>query len=353
MAANVVQMKLISSTGEFSFDDYEPPIVGRRIDHVRKGDQGHSRQQVNITLNGFFEGNNHKEIVDKYEKLKKVVECNDAILYYHDGAREVINKRVYLDAIAEPESWKFYDGFYSVNLHYFEEPTYDATQLGITASYSSSAGPYNFDHAPFISFGSTPNRDNHRGLRTSLGGTIIQPTVDIRLDGFLTAANHAALMVKKAALEAAFSQDGTLNYGSLSMRLFVERVEFGSTFPRDYIDFGISAKFEAPGIREFSATRTFSRLHRNPKIRMRPFCGNPLVRLLSISGQEIGYYMKAKGDSITECRNFLSQEAQLYVFGGGVEQPGGTEVENINEISLTLNFRKFHSFPIVDNVPNT
>jgi hypothetical protein len=351
---NPVILKITSSRGEFNFHEYDIPIIGRRADRVRKGDQGHSRQQISMTMTGWFLGNSHAQIQEKYEKLRNVLNANDATIYYFDGARVVINSlRAYIDNLNEPESWKQYDGFYNINLHYFEQPTYDAGLLGITASYSSSAGAYNFETPPIITYASTINREHYRGYRTTPGGTTLQPTIDLRLEGFLTANNHADLVAKSQALEVAFQKDGTLNYGNLSMRLFIERFEIPPVFPRDYLDYAITAKYEPVGVYDFVCSRSFSRLHRHPKIRERPYCGNPQVTLLSISGQEVSYNMKARGNSITECRNFLSQEAQLYVFQGGVELPGGTESENPQEISVTVSFRKYHRTPIFSNLPNT
>jgi hypothetical protein len=347
-------LKLTSSLGEFDFLQHRVPLFNRRIGMVRMNEQGPSMRRIDCTLNGFFPGNKNDEVMAKIESLINILKSNQVQLLYNDGVRDIVNRQVWVADYSDPSEWKSYVGNYAINLYYFEDAVQPAGE-SIAVSYVTDSANYVFDIAPTISHAIKATRSSHRQSRKTPSGVDIGDTMQITLQGFLRGISAADLETKRQTLLNAFSKDGTLNYGSLTIaNVRIAERDIPQVFPMDHLDYSIKLMYDSPtGIVEFSATREFSRIHANPIIRDRPYCGSPFVQLLSSSGQTVNYNMKIVGYDITSIRNLLNNEASLMVFPSGVELPGGKELWDENEVSVTLQFSKYHATPVLANLGGT
>lgn len=57
----------------------------------------------------------------------------------------LLQPSVYVEGFTDPVDWKQYDGEYTLTLYYFDEHTHPTGDLGIAASYVTTAGTYTFD----------------------------------------------------------------------------------------------------------------------------------------------------------------------------------------------------------------
>lgn len=344
---------IVSTKGQFAFADYDLPLVTRRVTNNRKTDQGHSRRVVSINLDGFFTGNKHSDVVDKYQKLKNILDVNDAKITYNDGSNNILyDKTVYIDSLNEPQSWKQYSGDYSIAMHYHEEIDNNSTGLGIIASYVSEDGTYTFSPVPLWSRGKKPGRNNWRQSLTTFNGKTIGGDVNIKLQGILVADEHVNLHKKIVELENKFSKDGTLNYGSFSNAVKVSNVNIGSVFPRDYCEYSIDLNYnsEVDGVHMLSTKRTFSRTTLQPKIRERPFCGDRIIQLFNTSGQRATYRVRLRSSTVDQARSLLADELANLVTSGGIEMDGGSEEWDYDSATVSVTIVKYHSTPILSNI---
>lgn len=358
-------IKLTSQAGEIEFSatsGREPPIVGRRLEYNRaQTDQGSSYQRVLTDLAGFVEGNNHTQITTKLDEIRSILESNEVTLYYHDGAREVINEKVWVDNFAEAAEWKEFFCNYTISLHSFRNSNH-ADQF--TVSYAPTVNPlsnpaYVFESAPSIARAFKPNRKNMRVPQLTPSGVDLGDMVELTLEGHLMASTPQDLEAKRVALCAALRKDGQLNYGDFyTVNARAIDVTIPSVYPKTYLNYSIKLGYDSgDGVSELEISREWSRLHYNPLIKEYPYCPNqlPTVQLRNVSGQVINYTMRAVGYDTPALWNFLANEASFVVAAGGTEMPGGTQAEIIygGEPAVMARFSKFHREAVFGNLDNT
>lgn len=356
MAISPAIIKLRSTTigMDYVFEPEELPLISRRIDSQHLDDQGPSFRRINVTLNGFFYSNSLHENMLKYADLLSVLKSNEIKLTYTDGVNTIYDGMVWVDDYTDPSEWKQYKGTYSINLHYFETSDQPNADLGIIASYVSAGGTFTFNPPPLLDIGAkrTPY---WRASDFTPSGLPITREGEIHLDGFMTAANHTALMGLRQQLFNACSMAGVLNYGAFSAYAPVVELKCPSVFPRLKCPFQMALKYNIGfGVRRLETSRSIPRVHNNPLIRERPQCGLPPdVRELGQSGQEIRFNFVIEGDDMPTLRAILATEASYAIYPGGIELPGGTQEESDAAMSISLNIVKFYPIPIIPNLAGT
>jgi hypothetical protein len=352
-------MQFTSSLGNFQFAGDEMPLLSRRIEYQRHGDQGYGNRKINCDLQGFFDRNNHFDIMQAYTSLINIIKANDAMFLYSTSSsagsvKEIINKRVYLDGYADPADWKEYQGDYTLAFHYFEPADFSIADLGIAVSYQTTVGLYTFVQPPFWQASIKPNRTSWRAPRFTPSGKPISSEATITLTGQLTTAGgHPDLKAQVEDLRNAFQLDGTLNYGSWSNAVRVETIDIPQTFPRDYCEFSLALKYDLQDVYNFQSTRSFSRLHAFPKIKEYPWCGTRRIQTFFPSAQTVRYYISIQAASISAARSLLANEALALITPNGIEMEGGVEEWNDTDLSVTLTCTKFYDPPILNNLANT
>lgn len=355
---NPVTMQFSSAKGNFIFPKDEMPLLGRKIEYMRQADQGHSNRKINCDMNGFFDRRNHADIMAAYKSLIEIIKCNDAEFVYTTTdslgvTADIIRKRVYIDSYTDPAEWKEYQGEYSINFHYFEQPDFAIADLGIAASYQTAAGLYTFAIPPNWQHSLKPSRSSFRASRFTPAGGVLSSEATITLTGTITGNSHSEMKTKIDELRDAFKLDGTLNYGAWSNAVRVDSVDIPQTFPRDYCNFSLSLKYDLTNIYAFKSTRSFSRIHGFPKIKEYPYCGTRRVQTFYPSAQTVRYSIHIQSSSIASCRSLLANEAFILITPGGIEMEGGTEDWDDTDLSVTLNCTKFYDPPLLGNLPNT
>lgn len=350
-----VSLSITSPVGTYNFADAskEMPMIGRTVSWIRLDEEGPSYRRINLSVQGFFEGITHSDVVSKYQALLAVLVANDCTLTYNDGATDIINaKRVYVEGFTDPADWKQYDGEYTLTLYYFDSHTHPTADLGIAASYVTTAGTYTFDPPPLWGRSITPRQDTNASLVT-LSGAAIGSLASIDLSGFLTADSHANLKTKMDALQSAFSLDGTLNYGGFTQAVKTGPVVFPQSYPRLNVNYNITLTYNVNQIITLDLQRDFSRIHSHPTIVERHFCASRRILFGNSSGQYVRYSGRIQADTINNARTLLATEMALFVIGGGIEMEGGSQRENPRNASIDIDFVKFYSVPVLANMANT
>jgi len=349
-------LKLITTNGgEFDFTsedhDYDAPLITRTVEFVRASDQGPiMRRKFVITLSGFFRGNNHHEVVEKYQLLIAALADSTARLIYNDGVDEIIdNEYVYIDGYNEPEDWKQYDGRFAINLHYFEK-TDSNNDFNMTARYSSQSGVFNFTPVPHWSRQLAPTRGDSNQNRTSKAGSLIASQGTIVLRGQFQGDNEGEIYQQIEDLRNALKRDGTLTYGSLIVPVYAGVLSMPEHFPHNYCEYTVTFKYYTNTFYSLSMKRGFSRLHRNPKITELLYCNEIMVQERSQSGQTVSYDIEIESDTIFNARQLLAAEVEAVLIPGGVELPGGTETWEDNRIAVSLSFKRYHKTPVLSNI---
>lgn len=352
-----VSLSISSPVGSYDFADAskEMPLIGRTVGWIRQDDEGPSYRRINVTIQGFFEGLTHADVVAKYQALLAILVANDCVLTYNDGATNVINaQRVYLEGFTDPPDWKQYDGEYTLTMYYFEAHTHPTADLGIAATYVTTSPPvtYTFDPPPLWGRSIIPRQDPNAPL-LSPAGAAIGSLATIDLSGFLTATSHAALKTKMDDLQNAFLADGTLNYGSFSQAVKTGPVVFQQSYPRLNVNYSITLTYAINEIITLDLERDFSRLHSHPAIIERHFCGTRRILFGNSSGQFVRYNGTIQASTIANARSLLATEMALFIIPGGIEIEGGSQRENIRNASINLDLTKFYSVPVLANMANT
>lgn len=353
-----VLMKLVSATGTFIFDTARMPLFDRRLEYMRLSDQGYGGRRVNCSLNGFIQGNRHKEVIEKYQALLAIVKANNALFTYQVDDLVIINQQVYFDDYEEPADWKEYEGDYNLTFHYFEVPNHSMAELGITASYSPTSGPlsggiYTFDPVPLWGGSKKNNREDWRSSIVTPSGQRIADEITVTLTGRLHATNEATLRGKLNTLSSFLDYGGVLNYGSWSSTVRVEDFQIPPTFPRDYCDYSITFKYDTAGVIEFRSRRQYSRLHAFPKITELPYCNTRRIQLFGPSPQTVNYFISVRAMTLAIARSQIASEVANLVISGGIELEGGSEAHDDTRNTVTLNFTKFYSNPVLANLAGT
>ena len=357
----VATIKLISQAGTLEFSaaqGKEPPIVGRRLEYQRQSDQGSSYQRVVTDLSGFVEGVNHAAITAKLDEIRSFLEYNQLQLYYHDGARVVIdNEKVWSAGMTEAGEWKEFYGDYTISLYSFRNSNH-ADQFQVSyAPVSGSA--YMFESAPAITRAFKPNRKNMRTPRLTPGGIDLGDMVELTLEGHLAAATPEDLEAKRVALTDALRTDGQLNYGGFyTVNARAIEVNIPSVYPQTYLNYAVKIGYDTgDGVTELELSREYTRLHYNPLIKEYLYCPGkiPTVELRNLSPQTVNYTMRAVGYDTAALWNFLANEASFIVIPGGTELAGGSQAEIIygGEPAVMARFSKFHPVGVLGNLLNT
>lgn len=341
------EIKFTSDVGEFPFAETRLPMLTRRHTNVRGNEQGGAYRKIDVTLSGYFTGESHSALKQKYETLCNVLAANVATLYYHDGTREVINQQVHIDSVSDPTFKKQFILDYTINCYYYKEVNQAG---GITASYSSDAGSFPFPITPAWEFTDSPNRDHPLSPTTTLAGLDMGSIVHVTLTGTVYGDSASALETKRQSLMTALSKDGTLNYGDFSAAVKVGAKRIPSVTPLNFFNYSIDFDYFAPGLVEFKATRSISRTHSNPIVRENPSCGTAYVLQRSSTGQYIDYHIRAGGSSLSDIRSRLETELSYLVVDGGVEMPGGRETQEHYPPSVDCSFTKYYTTPVISNL---
>lgn len=374
--ANNVLMQFYSSTGTYTFDGDHMPLFSRRVDYMRPLDQGYGGRKMLCTLSGFFDGQQHTDIVSSYQQLLKVIKCNDVKFTYKGDAGPlndmITEKRVYMDDYSEPTDWKEYQGDYNLAFHYFEEPNANTADLGIIAKYQPKLHPrqtdpsksevyvsdgdpaeYTFDPVPYWDCRLSSNREDWHGDKVSAYGRPISNEMTVTLSGRLHSDTHDNLKKKIDALHKAFEYDGQLAYGGFINDVKVVEVSIPTTFPRDYVDYQIVLKYNTTGIIKFISKRRIARRHNFPKITELPWCNTVRVQQFQPLGQQVNYYMQVQATTLALAKTYMANEASMIVVPNGIELDGGTHEEDDNNNTVTLSFSKYYTSPIQQNITNT
>lgn len=357
--------------------DFAPnfPLVGRQIQSVRGNeDSTGGIRRVQVTLRGFFLGNEHKDLYVKYLALQAAISTGAVDFVYTDsgstanpGVLKIYNGRVYIDSLSEPEDWKMYDGEYTIAFHYFEK--YTSNDLITNASYTGSAGTINFSPCPTWSHNIKPHKASSRQSRLAPSGAKVGSVGTISLHGKLVNSSlHGAgtsfpavnpdpttLMTEMARWENILHQggsttDGTLNYGAFSKAVIFEEISWGAGIPNESIDYEAKFTYDLEAIIELSVKRSYSRINFQPQIDELRYCNARLIRLGNISGQEVTYTVKLRADTISHARSLLATELAVLVTAGGIEMPGGVETWDEDNRSVDVTIKKFHNFGILSNI---
>ena len=338
-------------------DNGNLPLVERRIINERRLTEGASTRTRSFNLSGFFTGDTHDEVMQKFNLLHAICSDNTVFVSYTDGVNIILqDQMMYVDSINEPGDWKQYIGDYQIEMHYREEPLNNANDLIIAASYIPDDAPvYNFELPPFWKSSTAPSRRDTNQRRSSPAGERIGDNVEVTLTGSLTAANPQALKVKMDTMTAAFQADGILNYNNWSNKVrVVSAPVFDESFPTQVVRYTITLSYNNAKIHSMSSKRTITRIHQFPKIRDRIYCNNRKITLFDLkSGQTITYSISIKADDTQIARTILINEVANMIHPNRVEMPGGTEDQDDDSGTVSIKVIKFYDKPIYDNIDLT
>ncbi len=357
-------MTLTSTNGGlFTFADL--PLISRGVAYMRRHPSVPTdRKKISVVLSGFFTGNTHAEIMDQYEALKAVVSDSKVAWVYNDGVSEIANGPVYIESYSEPSSWKQYEGDYRLTFSYYEK---QSTPFPFVVSFVKTGGSPTLTFSPIPVWARVikPNKMSTTGRTLTPAGENIGSEVTINLQGSivdtsLSADDPAAtsanvILAQQNTFEAALENfgtgvSGTLNYGPFSQTCYVESFGFAPGSLQDYTDYDIVLKYFTEAVMKLSATVSYDRIHNNPKIEERPYCGDRRITFGNVSGQVVNYSIKLWADSIVNARNLLADEVATLVAGGGIELPGGIELWNYDTASVAVTIKKFHDAYILANL---
>lgn len=368
-----VEIKLTSSIGEFNFNNYDMPLISRSVAYNKRIDsQPVARRRINVTLNGFFTGDSHGDICEKYIELKNILSADKAEWFYRapkldsNGAFsewiEIADGPVYITGLNEPEDWKEYDGIYSISFYYFEKITPDNP---FEVTFVNDVGTITFNPIPPWVHKIKKNR-KIPGSGLSPSGASIGSEGSISLNGHIVDSNlslnsgpadsdQSALWTSINTMQnilMASKEDatGTLNYGPFSKAVYIESFELAEGVLQNSIDYSISMKYFTEDIISLSVKRSFSRIHQNPRIIERPACGDRLIKYGNMSGQDVSYSIKIESTSISVARTLVATEFATLLVAGGIEMPGGRETWDDDNNSVSLNVNRFYNSPILGNL---
>lgn len=342
------------------------PLILRAASYERDSNVGYGKKRINVTLNGFLEGDNHEEVVRMYKKLSDVFVHNDLRFTYEIidtfGTYKIIDDQpIYMDSYNEPSAWKQYNGDYEITFHYYEDQCY-TTDLGIRVVYTPDetliANPdsYIFNPCPMISKNSNRKRDWNADNKTRYGKKIGKE-VYVTLKGFLSASSNVTLQTKIDRLEQIFSlaTRGSLTYGCFTHEVrIVQEPQFSLTFPRNHVDYEIQLAYGTDEIFEISTEITFSRVHKFPKIRNRLYCAKIEVTEYIPSGQYVDYSLRLKAKDRETTRQRAQDEFNALVYQPGLSYKleGGTE-RWLDDNSIEIKDRRFYIDAILINIEDS
>lgn len=338
------------------------PLFQRTFEVMRPNSQGHSFKRVNLQFDGFFVGDDHKQIIAQYQALAAMLDNNDTTFSYATTSPEFgtvtlyDEKRVYVDAYSEPSDWKEYDGTYSFSLYYFEAMGNEKSDLGLTASL----GSYTFDPLAIPSFArqTSPIIGDYNDRVLPIGQTTPAVAVTITLNGFLIVPANSTdpvtdLYNLMQALESALEASNRImnfNYGPFSATVRVMDFSIQETVPRVEANYSITLQYHTFNVWDLQVSYEISRIHWNPVIKEQPKCNSRSIQLMNRSGQRITYNLSIKADTLSNARSQLATEVAARMIPGGYELEGGTESQNENTNTVSVSISRFYSTPIILNI---
>lgn len=345
-------MKIISGSAVFEFDSNSLPLLSRRPQTRRTSEQSDSMTKVDISLQGYFaDYGEGQSMQSRYDRLEAACKSNSVRLIYFDGDQIVIDAELYVASVVQPLQWGQHVIDFSIDGYYFDGRQNSNHSSGIRCSYTSVSGAYSFDIIPDWSYSQRSGKSSQNSSTFLPSGLNKGAAVSIQLSGTCYAETTQLLESKRVAMSNAFSSDGILNYGNFSASVKIGAMSIPSVTPRTHFDFSIDMSYQIAGLTDFKATRTISRIHKNPIIHMLENCaGDPIVKERNPKGQTISYSLSAQGNSIIAIRSMLAHELSVLVFSGGTELPGGSEVWEEDPPSVSVNFQKFYKRPVVQNI---
>jgi len=345
-------MRITAGSTVFEFDSHSLPLLSRRPQTRRTSEQGDSMTKVDISLQGYFaDYGEGLSMQSRYDSLEASCKFNSIRLTYHDGYQIVIDAEIYVASVTQPLQWGQHVIDFSIEGYYFDDRDNSNHSSGLRCSYTSPTGSYSFDMIPDWAYTQKVGKSSQNSPSYLPSGASKGATVGIQLSGTCYSASTALLESKRIAMSNAFSSDGILNYGSFSAAMKIGGFSIPSVTPRTHFDFSIDMSYQIPGLTDFKATRTISRIHNNPIIHMLENCpSDPIVKERNPKGQTISYSLNAQGNSITSIRSMLAHELSVLIFPGGTELPGGTEVWDEDPPSVSVSFQKFYKRPVVSNI---
>lgn len=352
------------------------PLFSREPSYERDGNTGYGKKKIDCTLSGFIEENDAYLLQLLYAKLEEVFEHNDVRFTYQIqqespagsgiwNTTTIMNEvPVYIDKVGEPSGWKFYNGEYTINFHYYQNDSY-TNDLGIIAHFlqdatcipsPGAAALYIFDPAPSIGRNTDRKRDWNSSNKSMYGNTIGKEVM-IDIKGFLAADNEPALHAKMSNMEDAFKiTAGTLTYGSFSKYVrVVNGPNFAPGFTRNHVDYTIRLAYNTEDLYEITTNIKFTRSHKFTKVKHRLYCKKIKIKQYvgysgeSLSGQYIDYSIKIKAADRETARSMLKDEFSAMLFGGGYEMEGGGESWP-DDNSIDFQVKYFYETAIIENV---
>lgn len=363
-------MSLTSTAGTFNFSNYELPLISRGLDYVRVHPSAPTdRKRVDVVLSGFFEGNDHSELMTKYQALKAILSAGQRVTWaYNDGANTIANGPVTITGYSEPQEWKQYDGDYQIEFYYFERasmPAYGSLSDELKASFSNTAGTITLNPFPSWSRQVKPRKESTQGPRLTPSGEEVGSEVTITLKGSLVDAslstdgpssgNPSSIYTLQQSFidiltNASSGKTGTLTYGYFTEEVYIEDVSFAEGINIDSFDYTIVAKYFTADIIRMSTKVRYGRIHSNPQITERPFCGDRRIRFGNQSGQDVTYSLSLEAESVSVAQDLLATEVAALVVPGGIEMPGGSEDWDYDNRSVSVTINKFYNSPILSNM---
>lgn len=339
-------------TLKFGEDIKNMPLIGRSNSISRPSDQGFSNSfTTRVTLEGFIEGNDHKDILMQLQLLKDFFHRNDLNFTYKIGSYIIYdNISIYLDGFEEPVSWKQYNSDYSITFHLFEDKC-DQYNLGIRCDYVNDQSEVHiFDPTPLWEANATPSREDAFMPMDTPYGEKRSTQIKTTLNGSLRANDRLELKNKMERLASVFKRDGVLTYNGWSNSVRVEDgVKFNQSFPRDYVTYTINLLYYDSDIHSLSIERTFSEIHKHTKVNTRLYCRKTEIEEFHDSPQYVNYSVSLKSKDRTTCRMLLERELSKLIVPGGKRLPGGLETwKDGNEIEYKSQY--IYLDPILPNI---
>lgn len=347
-------MTLTSDTnGTFDFiaESFDLPLVGRTLNITRASSQGPSYSGTSVALEGFVDGNNHEEVIAKYQSLIAILKSNTVTFYYHDGTQEIFNRRMYVESYSEPTDWKQYDGTYRIGLRFIEPIANSPLDYdGLICSFVSLNGTFTFDPVPAWSRQTTV-------LRSSPYQSIFNRESEVTLRGFVYGEDHNAVLSTLRDMETVCTEDGILTYGTFTGTAYANGFSVQEDVPNNIAEYTLSFKVPLDNsIIQLSSSVSFDRLHSNPIVKKMPYCGGDVIVNfpLYVPSQRIRYTISAQSAlSAAHAQSLVSAEAAILVVPGGYEEPGGSEEKNDRTGTYSMNFTKIYQTPVYFNTANT
>ncbi len=321
------------------------PTIAQVFDNVRPDEQGPGFRRHTLTLSGFIEGCDSSTIFTAYEALKAVLQKNIVeVNITVNGVSLHDSRKMYVQSFTEPDEWKEYIGEYTIVLYWFAAITdsNNTTNFGV-ATFNG----YTFQNMPTFGRSISTSRISYADESNKN-----RKLVTVSISGFVTVNGISAGTASQEAMENTFWTNGgrgVLAYGSFSQTVQITKLQFSPVTPRNQYYFDAEFEYFSGDIINISAKRTSSRIHSNPVIDQRPFCGDTEVQSMGSSGQEVTWDIQVRARTIDLARAQLATEIASRV-SGGIEMPGGSQVDDESNGIASASITRFFVFPVIGNL---